>query len=118
MSLGLRGLLQGIRSIDQGGHPATRIPHLYEAATRAERCKRFAGQPSISESLDWARTLVVLGIESIDPADAGGTLHVLLKYQADIDKARRALLGAPAREGAPRKRHVDAFREGRDPPMA
>jgi MoxR-like ATPase len=68
-------------------------------------------RPSISESLDWARTLVVLGIESIDPAAAGDTLHVLLKYQADIEKTRRALVGAPAPEGPPRKRHVDAFRE-------
>ncbi len=65
--------------------------------------------PSISESLDWARTLVLLGIEAIRPEDVNETLHVLLKYEADIERARRRLAGLPADvdDGAP---HVDAFR--------
>jgi MoxR-like ATPase len=86
---------------------AEQVARLVHAVRELDLKKR----PSISESLDWARTLVVLGIESIDPAAAGDTLHVLLKYQADIEKTRRALVGAPAPEGPPRKRHVDAFRE-------
>jgi len=49
--------------------------------------------PSVSETLDWARTLVVLGREEIGDADAAATLHILLKYQADIDKATKELLG-------------------------
>jgi MoxR-like ATPase len=44
-------------------------------------------KPSISESLDWARTLVLLGIESIDQNVFKDTLFLLLKYQSDIDKA-------------------------------
>jgi MoxR-like ATPase len=49
--------------------------------------------PSVSETLDWARTLVVLGREEIGDEDAAATLHILLKYQADIDKATKELLG-------------------------
>jgi MoxR-like ATPase len=65
--------------------------------------------PSISESIDWARTLVVLGVEAIGPADATGTLNVLLKNEADIEKARRHLLGVPD-GGDERPAPIDAFR--------
>jgi len=47
--------------------------------------------PSVSETLDWARTLVLLGIENIDAEKAKETLHVLLKYQTDIAKAAKEL---------------------------
>ena len=47
--------------------------------------------PSVSETLDWARTLVLLGIDSIDAEQAKETLHVLLKYQTDIAKAAKEL---------------------------
>ena len=47
--------------------------------------------PSVSETIDWARTLVLLGIEHIDAATAKETLHVLLKYQTDIAKAAKEL---------------------------
>jgi len=48
--------------------------------------------PSISETIDWARTLLFLGRTEIDPATIGETLHVLLKYQADLVKARKELV--------------------------
>jgi MoxR-like ATPase len=47
--------------------------------------------PSVSETLDWARTLVLLGIEHIDADQAKETLHILLKYQTDIAKAVKEL---------------------------
>ena len=47
--------------------------------------------PSVSETIDWARTLVLLGIEHIDAQQAKETLHVLLKYQSDITKAAKEL---------------------------
>jgi len=47
--------------------------------------------PSVSETLDWARTLMLLGIEHIDAKEAKETLHVLLKYQTDIAKAAKEL---------------------------
>ncbi len=53
--------------------------------------------PSISETIDWARTLVYLGRNEITPEVLGDTLHVLLKYQSDITKARQKLgVDAPA----------------------
>ncbi|MCS5675252.1 MAG: MoxR family ATPase [Acidimicrobiales bacterium] len=47
--------------------------------------------PSVSETLDWARTLVLLGIESIDVEQAKESLHILLKYQSDIEKTAKEL---------------------------
>ena len=53
--------------------------------------------PSVSETIDWARTLLALGIDHIDAGVTSNTLNVLLKYQTDIEKARRELLlDAPA----------------------
>ena len=79
---------------------------------RSIRALDIKKPPSISESIDWARTLVALGVESISPADAPETLHVLLKYEADIEKARLDLTGQRV---VPASTHVDAFRtaEGR-----
>ena len=48
--------------------------------------------PSISETIDWARTLIYLGRSEISPEVIGETLHVLLKYQSDIAKARKELV--------------------------
>src|SRR5438128_12482080 len=59
--------------------------------------------PSISETIDWARTLVFLGRNEITPEVMGETLHVLLKYQSDITKARKELgVDAPASPAARR----------------
>jgi MoxR-like ATPase len=52
--------------------------------------------PSISETIDWARTLLYLGKGQIDPQVIGETLHVLLKYQSDIVKARKELVDSGA----------------------
>jgi MoxR-like ATPase len=48
--------------------------------------------PSVSESLDWARTLLALGVEDVDAAITSDTLQVLLKYQSDIEKAQHELI--------------------------
>ena len=47
--------------------------------------------PSVSETIDWARTLLLLNIETIDETVAKETLHILLKYQTDIAKAAKDL---------------------------
>ena len=47
--------------------------------------------PSVSETIDWARTLVLLGLDSVNAEQAKETLHVLLKYQSDIAKAAKEL---------------------------
>jgi MoxR-like ATPase len=61
---------------------------------RSLRTLELRKAPSVSETLDWARTLVVLGLESIDAAAARDTLHILLKYQSDIERAAKELLSA------------------------
>jgi len=50
--------------------------------------------PSVSETLDWARTLLLLGATEVDGAQATETLHILLKYQSDIEKAAKELSAA------------------------
>jgi MoxR-like ATPase len=80
----------------------TRVPdvsdHLADQIVRIVRSIRtmeLKKQPSVSETLDWARTLVLLGIDSIDAELAKETLHILLKYQSDIARASKEL-SAPA----------------------
>lgn len=48
--------------------------------------------PSVSETLDWARTLLLLGVERIDATVTRKTLSVLLKYQPDIEKVSAGLV--------------------------
>ena len=55
---------------------------------RSLRTLELKKHPSVSETLDWARTLVVLGVESIDAEQAKATLHILLKYQTATSSAR------------------------------
>ncbi|MGO9876000.1 MAG: AAA family ATPase [Acidimicrobiia bacterium] len=84
-----------------------RVPEVDEAL--AEQIAKVVGSirnidlkkaPSISETIDWARTLVYLGRSEITPEVMGETLHVLLKYQTDITKARKELgVDAPATPG-------------------
>ncbi len=52
----------------------------------------------MSETIDWARTLLALSVRDIDGAVTADTLHVLLKYQTDIDKVVRELELVPAGE--------------------
>jgi MoxR-like ATPase len=47
--------------------------------------------PSVSETLDWARTLVLLHARELDPELVRGTLNVLLKFEADIEAAEARL---------------------------
>jgi MoxR-like ATPase len=48
-------------------------------------------RPSVSETLDWAKALLMLNANSLDKATVENTLTVLLKHEADIQRARRAL---------------------------
>jgi MoxR-like ATPase len=52
-------------------------------------------RPSVSETLDWARTLVLLGKDVLDDATVRDTLTVLLKHQSDVEKAAEALAATP-----------------------
>ncbi len=50
-------------------------------------------QPSISETLDWARALVALNAQHLDCKTLESTLTVLLKHEADLQRGRRLLNG-------------------------
>ncbi len=47
--------------------------------------------PSISETVDWARTLAVLGAEELTAAVLSDTANVVLKYQRDLERAMEVL---------------------------
>ena len=47
--------------------------------------------PSISETLDWAKSLVALNARQLDPATLETTLSVLLKHESDLQKVKRRL---------------------------
>jgi MoxR-like ATPase len=53
---------------------------------RSIRQMELKKAPSIAETLDWARTIVHLGITSLDEQTAERTLTVLLKFQTDVEK--------------------------------
>ncbi|HWV38948.1 MAG TPA: MoxR family ATPase [Vulgatibacter sp.] len=44
--------------------------------------------PSIAETLDWARALAILNAGDLDPELLSQTLNVLLKHEADVQRAR------------------------------
>jgi len=72
----------------------TKVPEITETlADQVARIVRSVRQldlkksPSVSETLDWARTLVLLGVSHIDAEIASDTANILLKYRSDIEKA-------------------------------
>jgi MoxR-like ATPase len=68
--------------------------HLAAEVARIVRSLRLLDlrkPPSVSETLDWARTLVVLGVDVLDAGVTESTLHVLLKHRSDIATAAREL---------------------------
>jgi len=71
----------------------TKVPDITEnLADQVARIVRSIRQlelkkhPSVSETIDWARTLIILGIEQVSEEDAANTANILLKYRSDIDK--------------------------------
>jgi MoxR-like ATPase len=47
--------------------------------------------PSVSETIDWAKALVMLNADGIDQKTLETTLTVLLKHESDVQKAKRAM---------------------------
>jgi MoxR-like ATPase len=58
---------------------------------RSIRQLELKKHPSVSETIDWARTLLLLGVDHVDAETAKATINILLKYQSDIAKAVREL---------------------------
>jgi MoxR-like ATPase len=74
----------------------TKVPEIsHNLADQVARIVRSVRQldlrkaPSVSETLDWARTLVLLGVEHVDAETATETANILLKYRSDIEKATK-----------------------------
>jgi MoxR-like ATPase len=81
----------------------TRVPELPEALAeqlvrliRSIRQLELKKQPSISESIDWARTLVELGVETLDAETTQSTLNVVLKYRQDLERVAQQLKLPPS----------------------
>jgi len=68
-------------------HLATQITRI----VRSLRAMDLKKHPSVSETLDWARTLLLIGVEDIEESHLRETMAVLLKYQSDIKKATSGL---------------------------
>jgi MoxR-like ATPase len=75
-----------------------KVPDLNEALAEsvvrlvnAMRALPLRKAPSISETIDWARTLLALGAATLDEDIINDTLGVVLKHADDATKARAAL---------------------------
>jgi MoxR-like ATPase len=72
-----------------------RVPEASEALARqvalvVARLRKLGLRklPSIAESIDWARALVLLNAERLDPEVVSSTLSLVLKYEGDVRKGR------------------------------
>ncbi len=66
--------------------------------------------PSISETLDWANALLALNAKNLDKDTLEDTLSILLKHEADLQKAKRQFLAPPPPPQQPRQNPPDEFR--------
>jgi MoxR-like ATPase len=76
----------------------TRVPKLPEAladslvrTVRVLRGLELRKAPSVAETIDWARTLLALGLDTLTDDAARATLGVVLKHQSDAQKAAAEL---------------------------
>jgi MoxR-like ATPase len=76
----------------------SRVPELPEKL--AEELVRIIGVlrgmqlkklPSVAETIDWGRTVLALGLDTIDDATIAATLGVVLKHQSDATRAASEL---------------------------
>ena len=85
-------------SIDQG-----LAERLVEVVARVRELD-LRKPPSISESIDWARTLVLLGADDIDETTFRDSLSTIVKHRADLDLVAEKIgpgLGQGDRNGKP-----------------
>ena len=76
----------------------SRVPEVAEQlaeqlvrTVRALRALDLKKSPSIAESIDWAQTLVALGLDTLDEAAVKSTLGVVLKHASDHARAAEQL---------------------------
>ncbi len=68
-----------------------RLAEQVARVVRSLRALDLHKPPSVSETLDWARTLVLLSIDHVDVERACDTLPLLLKHRGDLAKATKSL---------------------------
>ncbi len=76
----------------------TRVPELTEQLTdalvrtvRVLRAMELRKAPSVAETIDWGRTQLALGLDTLDDDAVRATLGVVLKHRSDADKAAAEL---------------------------
>ncbi|WP_327070403.1 AAA family ATPase [Kitasatospora sp. NBC_01302] len=81
----------------------SRVPQLDQALAEsvvkvigALRAMELRKAPSVAETIDWARTLLALGADSLDDAVVRDSLGVVLKHQEDLRRAVEKLTLASA----------------------
>jgi MoxR-like ATPase len=61
------------------------------SAVQRIRTMELRKPPSVSESLDWARSLVILNADRLDAELVESTLTILVKYEKDLERVRGSL---------------------------
>lgn len=90
----------------------TRVPNVQEqmrhqlvAFVHSLRQLDLKKAPAISETIDWARSLMLLHADELDEEIVRSTLNVLLKYEDDIEATDPALRSLLAGEGTSQHGH-------------
>src|SRR5215472_427346 len=83
--------LEIVRS-KQTGLPEAAARQLIQVVRRLRELP-LRKSPSISETIDWARTLAVLGVDDLDADVLAETVNVVLKYERDMQRAAEVLPG-------------------------
>jgi MoxR-like ATPase len=74
-------------------------------------------QPSISETLDWAKALTVMNVEALGDEIVRETLSTICKYEGDLRKAEKELEQHVARKRAEQPPAADPAKPGGDKDM-
>jgi MoxR-like ATPase len=86
-----------------------------QAVELVQRLRRLdlKKSPSVSETLDWARALVLLNAKSLDPKTLDTTLSILLKHESDLQRARRGMARDDKNRDEPNVTEMRRLRGGR-----
>ena len=68
-----------------------RLARAVVAVVNKIRVLELRKAPSVSESLDWARSLVILNADAMDRELVESTLTMLVKHEKDLERVRGAL---------------------------
>jgi len=85
-----------------------------QAVELVQRLRRLdlKKSPSVSETLDWARALVLLNTKSLDPKTLDTTLSILLKHESDLQRARRGMTREEKNRDEPSVTEIRRLRGG------